>query len=562
MEEAVESNVKPEMSLFVDDTTPLYEILRQFWGTKPNFTYIGLLKPIALDLVHCGLIKKLIASNVQELYPTPGLSHVLNRVYKEKQIELELCSFSGINQRLLAGAIGTGFIPTRSMIGTSMAEENNDSSYKVIDDPFGSGNKLGIMKAINPDLTIIHCWAADRYGNAILPPFSLQSSEYGAWASKNVMLTVEKLVSTAFIREHSPLVKIPGYMVNSVSVIPMGMHPDGMIDWGMGIKEFEPYCDDYEFLTKHREASRTPETLDAWLKEWVLDCHHREDYLSKLGHDKISSLKGRADSDIWEYQLISTLNKVPTSMECTQVENMIVAVQRKIKERILAHNYKVMLTGIGASALAGWIAYYQLKKEGYEIAIVMGSGQLGLAPRAGDPFLMNVSSLRTAKIQNNTFFAYPVIVNGANRKSISILSAGQIDKFGNLNSAKISDDRFLAGPGGAGDAYQACEVVAVIEQEKARFVENVPYITSNGAGVKTLVSTLGVFEKLGEDDEFTLTACLPHPNFPSLKEKIENVRLNCGWELKVAQKVEEISPPSFEELMILRLIDPDDYFRH
>jgi len=32
--------------------------------------------------------------------------------------------WAGISQRLLAGAMGTGFIPTKSMMGTTIAEDN------------------------------------------------------------------------------------------------------------------------------------------------------------------------------------------------------------------------------------------------------------------------------------------------------------------------------------------------------------------------------------------------------------------------------------------------------
>ena len=100
-----------------------------------------------------------------------------------------------------------------------------------------------------------------------------------------------------------------------------------------------------------------------------------------------------------------------------------------------------------------------------------------------------------------------------------------------------------------------------MNQSKTRFLDKVSYITSEGTKIKTLVSSLGVFEKLGEDKEFSLTGCLPIPKFPSLDEKIRNIKENCGWELKVSPKVVEIVPPTWEELMTLRIIDPDGIYR-
>jgi len=103
--------------------------------------------------------------------------------------------------------------------------------------------------------------------------------------------------------------------------------------------------------------------------------------------------------------------------------------------------------------------------------------------------------------------------------------------------------------------------MAVVPQSKTRFVEMVDYITANGARVKTLVSNLGVFEKLGDDEEFSLTACLPSTEFATTEQKIRKIKESCGWELRVAPKVEELPLPTFEELMILRILDPDGIYR-
>ncbi|MFC1966458.1 hypothetical protein ACFLWI_05890 [Chloroflexota bacterium] len=234
---------------------------------------------------------------------------------------------------------------------------------------------------------------------------------------------------------------------------------------------------------------------------------------------------------------------------------MTVTAAREVKERILKRGHKVVLCGMGTSALAAFLAYYRLKEEGHLVNLINGTGYFGFAPQAGTP------NLQTSKIIANVVWAYSLIIAGENHRSISVLGAAQIDKFGNINSGKISDELFLEGPGGAADAFQASEVVALAPQSKTRFVDRVPYITVPGLKVKTLVSTLGVFEKLGDDEEFSLTACLPNSKFPTLEEKIEDVKENCGWELRVAPKFKETPPPTFEELMTLRLLDPDGLFR-
>ncbi len=102
----------------------------------------------------------------------------------------------------------------------------------------------------------------------------------------------------------------------------------------------------------------------------------------------------------------------------------------------------------------------------------------------------------------------------------------------------------------------------MIDQRKDRFLERVSYITSPGNTVKTLVSNLGVFEKLEKDGVFTLTACLPNPQVSTVESKIKNLKDHCGWDLKISPTVQELPPPTFEELMTLRLIDPDGHFRY
>lgn len=554
--EAIRRNVKPGMLLHVTTFPALREIMRQFWGTKPEFTLIDSSRTlVAWDFLNYGLAKKVVF--------TFAGGKEFSQAYREKKAGLEIWSYAGISQRFLAGALGTGFVPTKSMIGTSMAEENKDS-FKVIDDPFGSGKKIGIIKALNPDLTIVHGWAADREGNTILvPAHDAAVDEWSALASKNeIVVTVERLVSTAFIRGHSPMVRIPGYRVNSVSVLPLGRHPGYMLGWP-DVREFEGYCQDNEFLKKRREAVENHEGLDAWIKEWVLDCPSHEDYLRKLGHERIQALKEKGRGDMWkmwESQLPSILEKVSPSIECTEREALTVIAAREIKERVLQRGYKVVLCGEGISFVASLVAYYRLREAGHLTELLLAFGYFGFAPRPGDPALSSLPTLQTCKIMADVAWSYNIIINGENQRSISILSAAQIDKLGNLNSAKISDELFIAGPGGSADAFQACETMATIVQSKTRFVEKVPYITVPGANVKTLVSTLGIFEKLGDDEEFSLTACLPNSKFPTLDEKIENVKENCGWELRVAPKVEEIAPPTFEELMTLRLLDPDGSF--
>ncbi len=562
LEEAIRRNVKPGMALHFhfepDPTAAICEIIRQYWGKRPEFTMIiVVVSGHTINLIHNGLVKKVITSNCSNLFPAPGPSRVIQRAYKEKRIEIESWSLYTHMQMLMAGALGTGFLPTKSIIGSSMAEENKES-FQVIDDPFGSGRRIGLVKALNPDVSFIHGWAADRYGNTIMSP-AVTEGLWGAKAStKGVVVTVEKIVSTDFIREHSPFVKLPGYMVSSVSVVPFGAHPCGL--GNIGLKEFDAYGEDYDFMTEHQKASENPDTLDAWIKEWVLDCPNHEDYLRKLGYEKLLFLKGKAIKGVWEQELESLLESISTSEEYNPTEMMVVAAARKIRERVLRNRYRIIHTGVGTAALAAWMAYHQLRKEGYDVDMVHGGGACGYSPRPADPFL-NISNTATSKMLSDTFEAYGVIVGGETNNCISALGTAQIDKYGNINTLKLSEEQYMIGAGGANDAASgAREVVVVTTQSRGRFLEKVPYISCPGDRVRTLVSSLGVFEKIGDDPEFTLTQYFPDAKLKTAEENIGRVRENCGWELKVSPQIEEAPRATLEELLILRLLDAKKNF--
>ena len=373
-----------------------------------------------------------------------------------------------------------------------MAQENKDSFCQILD-PFGSRKQINLMKALKPDIALIHGWAADPAGNTIVAPY-ITGGEYshGAKASKNgVVVSVEQIVSTQFIRENSALVTIPAGIVNSVSLAELGAHPQGMVS-DYGVEQFQPYAEDYEFTGERIQASRDPQSLDNWIKNWVLDCPNHDEYLKKLGRDKISFLKEKGTKKHWRDNL--DINALSHSPEYNSREMMVIAAARKTKELIIKNNYDGVLCGIGTSGLPGWLAYYDLRKENYDLNLWIGSGVYGFSPCPGDPQLCSLPTIMSARMLTNGLEAYGIFLGGNHKgKYMSILSAAQIDRYGNLNSTKISETSYIIGSGGSNDASNANEVLVVIPQSKRRFVPKVPYITCPGDNMRVIVSDLGIF---------------------------------------------------------------------
>jgi acyl CoA:acetate/3-ketoacid CoA transferase alpha subunit/acyl CoA:acetate/3-ketoacid CoA transferase beta subunit len=554
LREAVGRFIKPGMKLHLaggigGPSAAICEIIRQFWGKNPELTLIqSTVTGHALNLVHCKLVKKLICSVCANISASGRPSKVIQDAYENKQIELENWTLNSLQQRLMAGALGVPFVPTRSVLGSSIAADNEES-FKSMEDPFGSGTKIGLARSLLPDISIVHGCVADTDGNTILPaPYG--EDLWGALASKNgAIVTVEKIVNAEFIKRYASLVKIPFYAVQAVVLVPLGLHPFSLAN--PGISGIEPYEKDEDFLDVLYEASASEHALDEWIKEWVLQCGNQEQYLEKLGEKRLADLKeksGRMKSE----DIPLSLPQYDKEAEYEPREMMLIALAREILSSVNKNGHKIVLAGAGAAATAAFLAYYQLKPAGFELGT--GNGQIGYAPVPGEPILASEAGVRRSKLLTDTFMMQGVFVGGANNKCLSILGTGQIDRHGNINSTKTSKGKFLVGSGGANDALNARETIVCLNQSKDRFVDTLAYVTGLGKSVTTVVSTMGIFRKPDPQSELHLAACFPGPHGRSLEDKVKEIRNHCGWDLKTAPVVEEVSRPSPEELRLLRWI--------
>jgi len=558
LKEAVRRHLKPGMKLHLaggigGPSAAICEIIRQYHGTTPNFTLIqSTLSGHALNLLHGNLVSKLIFSAGADISTSGRPSKIMQKVWAEKSLELENWSLCSLQQGLMAGALGVSFMPTRSIARSSMAQDNKDS-FKEIDDPFGGGAKTGVVKAINPDISIVHGCVADEQGNTILPaPYG--DDLWGPLASINgVLVTVEKIVPADSIKKYAALVKIPNHIVKAVSVAPLGLHPFSMAD--PGISGFNAYETDTEFLEDLHQASADSRKLDAWIKEWVIDCATPKDYLNKLGSQRVKALKQITTRGA-EPPDFSVKPAPEPGAEYSPEEMMLMVAAREIARSVLKAKHRTILMGAGSRAVAVLLAYYQLRAEGYELELITGNGQIGYEPQPAELAIPSVAGVYSSKMLTDTINTQGVFVGGRNNKCLSVLGAGQIDRNGNLNSTTTAEGQFLVGSGGANDAANAREVLVILNQSKDRFPETLPYTTCPGDRVTTVVSTMGVFTKPIGKTELRLAACLPDPKLPGLEDRIKRVQDNCGWLLKLSDKVEEVAKPTPDELKLLRWLVP------
>lgn len=153
---------------------------------------------------------------------------------------------------------------------------------------------------------------------------------------------------------------------------------------------------------------------------------------------------------------------------------------------------------------------------------------------------------------------------------VACISGAQIDRFGNLNSSIIGNDYFhpkvrLAGSGGANDlASSAKRTIIMMRQEGRNFVEKLDYLTSPGyltgpgarekaglpgGGPVAVVTTLGVYRFDKETKEMFLEKMHPGVDLGKIKAAVK-------WDLAVSPNLTETEPPTEEQVMIMRTLDP------
>ncbi|MBN1473450.1 MAG: hypothetical protein JW914_02440 [Syntrophaceae bacterium] len=566
LSEAVKKFIQPGMSIQFGNgmTTPtaiFFEIARQFWGKNPGFTLVGIsggAYNLAL-FAHGKLCKKIISAFNGDGYPFPGPNPILSRAYSDGSIQIENWTQLTIVLRFIAGAMGVPFFPTKSIGGSSMEIFNKDT-FARIPNPFAHDESANVVRAYNPDIAIAHGWAADADGNTIMSvPHS--GNHFGALAAKNgVIVTVEKIVDADFIRRHAHMTRLPGYIVKAVCPAPMGGFPMGI--HALGVDELEGYGEDEEWIMEARKASRSFEAYQAWTDKWVLGCKTHDDFLNLLGQKRIWHLKGKIQNDSWMSELTEMSGRLASPEKPTPAEILVSMAARKIEEIIRTKNYRLALCGIGVSNLAAWVAYYNLRRQGYPLELVAEIGYYGYSPQPADPYVFNLRNIPSCRMISDIFTSLAIFMSGAQTSSVGILGAAQVDKFGNVNTTKISDvGPYLVGSGGANDvASGASETIVTLEQSKDRFLEQVDYITSPGVRVSTVVSQRGIFEKEIGRNELMLTGYVPLRAGASEEESVRNIKEMCGWKLKIKDKLQVFSLPDEEEILFIRCFDPKRYF--
>ncbi|HWM81705.1 MAG TPA: CoA-transferase subunit beta [Pseudolabrys sp.] len=236
-------------------------------------------------------------------------------------------------------------------------------------------------------------------------------------------------------------------------------------------------------------------------------------------------------------------------------EMMTVAAARALR------NEDVCFVGIGQPSAAANLARLS---HAPDVTLIYESGTLGTKPTVlplsiGDGELCE-TALTTVSVPE--MFRYWL---QGGRISVGFLGGAQIDKYANLNTTVVGDYNKpkvrLPGGGGAPEIATSCgEIFIIMAQSRRSFVDKIDFFTSIGhgsggdsrqkLGITTkgptrLITDLAIFEPDPQTREMIVTSIHPGVTRQQIQE-------NTGWTVRYAGTVAETSPPTAQELDILR----------
>ncbi len=272
----------------------IYELIRQ---KKKNLHLVEVNGGTHSDLlIGAGCVKIWESCWIgHELYGKIGAC--LSRKAESGEVIIEDYSHMQVLYRMTAGSLGLPYMPTYASMGTDILNPDYDhleqaglrdgshpnipkKKYQSVKDPFYDSELIHVPAA-NPDWCIAHVQMIGEKGTVRVDG-QVFSDEEAIKASKKVIVIAEHIVTEEYIRREPTRNLIAPHQISYIVEQPWGAHPTGCFGF---------YEADGAFIREYFKASRSQNTMDAWIKEWVIDVPNFIAYLTKLGINKMMNLK-------------------------------------------------------------------------------------------------------------------------------------------------------------------------------------------------------------------------------------------------------------------------------
>lgn len=191
---------------------------------------------------------------------------------------------------LMAGAHGLPFHPVAAWRGSDVVALN--PLAVEMRSPFG-GEPLHAVKALRPDLVLLHAQEADEYGNVRHLTTMTYADNLMARAGRKVLVSVDRLVKPDVVTGSPRETTVPCIYVDAVVEIPFGAHPTASFPhYGMD----EAFIGDFADLSDavRRDPSAQPR-LDEYIDTYLRRPRDIFEYIDAVGgYRRLAALEREA----------------------------------------------------------------------------------------------------------------------------------------------------------------------------------------------------------------------------------------------------------------------------
>lgn len=501
-----------------------------------NLTVITQVSGLALEqLISAGLVKKVIFSFAS--LDVFGLPPYFRKAVEEDRIEWEEWTALRMNQALEAGRQGLPSFVMQPPYGSAFTEETSEFKHMIC--PI-TGKEVGMMKAMQPDVSFIHAQKADESGNIQLQG-ALGIDRLLIGASKQAFVSVEEIVQKGQFDPDFRSTIIPRFLINGICHMPGGAYPSSCLPY---------YITDY------------------WQLSYVIK-HAKNDGYDSLRKPQNESLEQRIQGlnefttiDAFRLKEKLPLKSVSRAGDYTIEELMVCVMASEMKND--------MVSTVGSNTPLSMAAYLLAKKTHAPDVVLIP--YTGLNDIPAYPITLSLSEV-FAYHHSSSHWSIEDLWQWIYQKSLTAVEFGspaQIDEAGRINLSLIGTKQNikvrLPGQAGLADVlnlHHNC-LLYITRQDKRRMVSEVDFASGGRAvlsdverreaglpaGKYKLFTNLGIFELDHNTKKFKLVSI--HPGV-----SLQEVQENTGFPIMVSDDLTVTSAPTPEQIEILRYeIDP------
>ena len=243
-----------------------HEIIRQ---KRRNLTLIRMTPDVLYDqMIGAGCATKLRFSWGGN--PGVGSLHRLRDAVEKgwpQPLAIEEHEHAGMAVAYAAGASHLPFGILRGCAGTDLTPH---TTVEFIECPF-TGEKLAAVKAIRPDVTVIHAQKADRKGNVLLWGI-VGAQKEAIMAAERAIVTVEEIVDKLDAPPNAVI--LPTWILSAVSEVKHGAFPSYTHGY---------YPRNNAFYKQWDVISKDRDTFLAWIDKHIMNTKDFEEFRRSVG---------------------------------------------------------------------------------------------------------------------------------------------------------------------------------------------------------------------------------------------------------------------------------------